>query len=159
MGGQVSTLGTFQSLPCTTNADWMSALCPVLWDVPLHQLSIPGSHDTMTYCLNKTSPISQTQSRLLQLLGKVLPCVTRPVVLRWSTTQVLVSHGVTRVLPAARCPDPCEWGEWSGNWTPDPPSRHAQPAGPPQPSGEAQGVCSLGGGRGGRQALTAEEGG
>ncbi|XP_059013742.1 PI-PLC X domain-containing protein 1 isoform X2 [Mustela lutreola] len=97
MGGQVSTSGSFRSLPCTTNADWMSALCPVLWDVPLHQLSIPGSHDTMTYCLNKTSPISQTQSRLLQLLGKVLPCVTRPVVLRWSTTQVL---GVTEQLDA-----------------------------------------------------------
>ncbi|XP_012919883.1 PI-PLC X domain-containing protein 1 isoform X7 [Mustela putorius furo] len=97
MGGQVSTSGSFRSLPCTTNADWMSALCPVLWDVPLHQLSIPGSHDTMTYCLNKTSPISQAQSRLLQVLGKVLPCVTRPVVLRWSTTQVL---GVTEQLDA-----------------------------------------------------------
>ncbi|XP_032185944.1 PI-PLC X domain-containing protein 1 isoform X1 [Mustela erminea] len=43
MGGQVSTSGSFRSLPCTTNADWMSALCPVLWDVPLHQLSIPGA--------------------------------------------------------------------------------------------------------------------
>ncbi|XP_012919872.1 PI-PLC X domain-containing protein 1 isoform X2 [Mustela putorius furo] len=42
MGGQVSTSGSFRSLPCTTNADWMSALCPVLWDVPLHQLSIPA---------------------------------------------------------------------------------------------------------------------
>uniref|UniRef100_A0A8C7BB95 Phosphatidylinositol specific phospholipase C X domain containing 1 n=1 Tax=Neovison vison TaxID=452646 RepID=A0A8C7BB95_NEOVI len=97
MGGQVSTSGSFRSLPCSTNADWMSALCPVLWDVPLHQLSIPGSHDTMTYCLNKTSPISQAQSRLLQLLGKVLPCVTRPVVLRWSTTQML---SVTEQLDA-----------------------------------------------------------
>ncbi|XP_077921479.1 PI-PLC X domain-containing protein 1 isoform X2 [Halichoerus grypus] len=89
MGGQASTGGSVQSLRCTTNTDWMSALCPLLWDVPLHHLSIPGSHDTMTYCLNKKSPISQTQSRLLQLLGKVLPCVTRPVVLRWSITQVL----------------------------------------------------------------------
>ncbi|XP_073758283.1 PI-PLC X domain-containing protein 1 isoform X1 [Callorhinus ursinus] len=97
MGGQVSTCGSFQSLPCTTNTDWMSALCPLLWDVPLHHLSIPGSHDTMTYCLNKKSPISQTQSWLLQLLGKVLPCVTRPVVLRWSTTQVL---DVTKQLDA-----------------------------------------------------------
>ncbi|XP_022348386.1 PI-PLC X domain-containing protein 1-like, partial [Enhydra lutris kenyoni] len=64
-------------------------------DVPCCLLA--GSHDTMTYCLNKTSPISQTQSQLLQLLGKVLPCVTRPVVLRWSTTQVL---GVTEQLDA-----------------------------------------------------------
>ncbi|XP_043425723.1 PI-PLC X domain-containing protein 1-like isoform X2 [Prionailurus bengalensis] len=85
MGGQVSASGNFQG--CGTNADWMSALCPLLWDVPLHHLSIPGSHDTMTYCLDKKSPIAQSQSRLLQLLGKVLPCITRPIVLKWSTTQ------------------------------------------------------------------------
>ncbi|XP_026908692.1 PI-PLC X domain-containing protein 1 isoform X1 [Acinonyx jubatus] len=95
MGGQVSASGNFQG--CGTNADWMSALCPLLWDVPLHHLSIPGSHDTMTYCLDKKSPIAQSQSRLLQLLGKVLPCITRPIVLKWSTTQVL---GVTEQLDA-----------------------------------------------------------
>ncbi|XP_073920304.1 PI-PLC X domain-containing protein 1 isoform X3 [Castor canadensis] len=42
----------------------------------------------MTYCLNKRSPISH-ESRLLQLLGKVAPCITRPVVLKWSVTQTL----------------------------------------------------------------------
>ncbi|XP_027715280.1 PI-PLC X domain-containing protein 1 [Vombatus ursinus] len=72
-----------------TNAQWMSELPPKLWDIPLHHLSIPGSHDTMTYCLNKKSPISQNQSKLLQVLNKVIPCITRPVVLKWSTTQAL----------------------------------------------------------------------
>ncbi|XP_047394235.1 PI-PLC X domain-containing protein 1 [Sciurus carolinensis] len=90
MGGQVSTRGSFRSLPCTNaNADWMSALCPRLWDVPLHHLSIPGSHDTMTYCLNRKSPVSHRESRLLQLMSKVAPCVTRPMVLKWSVTQAL----------------------------------------------------------------------
>nr|XP_040142799.1 PI-PLC X domain-containing protein 1 isoform X2 [Ictidomys tridecemlineatus] len=90
MGGRVSASGSFRSVPCANaNADWMSALCPRLWDVPLHHLSIPGSHDTMTYCLNKKSPVSHSESRLLQLLSKVVPCVTRPVVLRWSVTQAL----------------------------------------------------------------------
>uniref|UniRef100_A0A8C5YVY2 Phosphatidylinositol specific phospholipase C X domain containing 1 n=1 Tax=Marmota marmota marmota TaxID=9994 RepID=A0A8C5YVY2_MARMA len=98
MGGQVSASGSFRSLPCANaNADWMSALCPRLWDVPLHHLSIPGSHDTMTYCLNKKSPVSHSESRLLQLLSKVVPCVTRPVVLRWSVTQAL---DVTQQLDA-----------------------------------------------------------
>ena len=41
----------------------------------------------MTYCLNKKSPISHKESRLLQLLGKVLPCVTLPMVLKRSTTR------------------------------------------------------------------------
>ncbi|XP_071462365.1 PI-PLC X domain-containing protein 1 isoform X3 [Marmota flaviventris] len=55
------------------------------------------SHDTMTYCLNKKSPVSHSESRLLQLLSKVVPCVTRPVVLRWSVTQAL---DVTQQLDA-----------------------------------------------------------
>ncbi|PNJ90375.1 PLCXD1 isoform 6, partial [Pongo abelii] len=90
MGGQVSASNSFSRLRCrNANEDWMSALCPRLWDVPLHHLSIPGSHDTMTYCLNKKSPISHEESRLLQLLNKAFPCITRPVVLKWSVTQAL----------------------------------------------------------------------
>ncbi|XP_040319007.1 PI-PLC X domain-containing protein 1 [Herpailurus yagouaroundi] len=49
MGGQVSASGNFQG--CGTNADWMSALCPLLRDVPLHHLSIPPFslvQDTLT---------------------------------------------------------------------------------------------------------------
>ncbi|XP_023382046.1 PI-PLC X domain-containing protein 1 [Pteropus vampyrus] len=50
----------------------------------------PGrSHDTMTYCLDRKSPISPNESRLLQLLAKVVPCITQPVVLKWSVTQGL----------------------------------------------------------------------
>ncbi|XP_014438006.1 PI-PLC X domain-containing protein 1 [Tupaia chinensis] len=89
MGGQASAPCPGSPRPDCRNQDWMSQLCPRLWDVPLHQLSIPGSHDTMTYCLNRKSPIAQDQPRLLQLLAKVLPCVTRPVVLKWSVTQGL----------------------------------------------------------------------
>ncbi|KAK2506793.1 hypothetical protein MC885_011941 [Smutsia gigantea] len=43
MGGQVSSSGSFSSLPGTMNTDWMSGLCPQLWDVPIHHLSIPTS--------------------------------------------------------------------------------------------------------------------
>ncbi|EGW04900.1 PI-PLC X domain-containing protein 1, partial [Cricetulus griseus] len=37
----------------------------------------------------RKSPISQAQSRLLHLLGRVAPCITRPMVLKWSVTQAL----------------------------------------------------------------------
>ncbi|XP_057575160.1 PI-PLC X domain-containing protein 1 [Hippopotamus amphibius kiboko] len=99
MGAQASTPCSSPSLPCarSVNADWMAALCSRLWDVPLHHLSLPGSHDTMTYCLNKKSPIAHNESWMLRLLSKVLPCVTRPVVLKWSVTQVLT---VTEQLDA-----------------------------------------------------------
>ncbi|XP_004454762.2 PI-PLC X domain-containing protein 1 [Dasypus novemcinctus] len=90
MGGRASSACSPPS-PCRTHAhaDWMSQLCPLLWDVPVHYLSIPGSHDTMSYSLDKTSPISRGKPRLLRLLAKAVPCLTRPVVLRWSVTQVL----------------------------------------------------------------------
>ncbi|XP_038612952.1 PI-PLC X domain-containing protein 1 [Tachyglossus aculeatus] len=70
-------------------ANWMAELPPRLWTVPLHHLSIPGSHDTMTYCLNKNSPVSENGSKLLRFLVRVAPCVARPAVLKWSVTQVL----------------------------------------------------------------------
>ena len=40
----MSSPGSFSGLPYApkANADWMSALNSQLWDVPLHQLSIPG---------------------------------------------------------------------------------------------------------------------
>ncbi|KAM6149235.1 PI-PLC X domain-containing protein 1-like [Rhynchocyon petersi] len=80
-----------------TNADWMSRLCPQLWDVPLHHLSIPGSHDTMTYCLSRKLPVARDQPRVLQVLSRLLPCITRPVILKWSVTQAL---NVTEQLDA-----------------------------------------------------------
>ena len=59
----------------------------------------------MTYCLNKKSPISSKEPRLLQLLCKVLPCVTLPVVLKWSTTQVRVcGHARARPSSSRWCP-------------------------------------------------------
>ncbi|KAL0582500.1 LOW QUALITY PROTEIN: PI-PLC X domain-containing protein 1 [Plecturocebus cupreus] len=90
MGGQASASSSFSGLRCrNANEDWMSALCPRLWDVPLHHLSIPGSHDTMTYCLNKKSPIFQGSPGCCSCSTKAFLCITRPVVLKWSVTQVL----------------------------------------------------------------------
>ncbi|XP_007538520.2 PI-PLC X domain-containing protein 1 isoform X2 [Erinaceus europaeus] len=90
MGGQLSSVGSVYTRPDDSSLeDWMSALYPELWDLPLHHLSIPGNHDTMTYCLNRKSPVAPDQSWLLRLLTKLLPCVTRPVVLKWAITQDL----------------------------------------------------------------------
>eukprot|EP00072_Mus_musculus_P054744 XP_006535122.1 PREDICTED: PI-PLC X domain-containing protein 1 isoform X2 [Mus musculus] len=89
--------GSRAAAPMGDQADWMSQLCPQLWDVPLHHLSIPGSHDTMTYCLNRKSRISRASSWLLHLLGRVVPFITGPVVMKWSVTQTL---DVTQQLDA-----------------------------------------------------------
>ncbi|NXA46829.1 PLCX1 protein, partial [Nothocercus julius] len=56
-----------------------------------------GSHDTMTYCLDKTSAVSDNESKLVNLLNKCLPCIIHPIIMKWSTTQEL---SVTEQLEA-----------------------------------------------------------
>ncbi|KAF7657035.1 hypothetical protein LDENG_00032840 [Lucifuga dentata] len=68
-------------------ADWMSCLPEELLDVPLWNLAIPGSHDSMSFCLDISSPILQSEPRLLQVIDRLLPCCTRPCIYRWATTQ------------------------------------------------------------------------
>ncbi|XP_017336902.1 PI-PLC X domain-containing protein 1 isoform X1 [Ictalurus punctatus] len=70
-------------------ADWMSQLPPQLHDVPLWDLAIPGSHDTMTYCLDQHSAVLPSQPRILTALDHIIPCVIRPCIKKWATTQEL----------------------------------------------------------------------
>ncbi|XP_029355731.1 PI-PLC X domain-containing protein 1 [Echeneis naucrates] len=67
--------------------DWMSALPEELWDLPLTDLAIPGSHDAMSYCLDINSPLVRSESDCFRLLDKLFHCFTRPVIFRWTTTQ------------------------------------------------------------------------
>ncbi|CAN9500258.1 unnamed protein product [Ophioblennius macclurei] len=67
--------------------DWMSDLPEPLWDVPLTELAIPGSHDTMSYCLDINSPLVRSESELFRLLDGLFYCFTRPTIFRWATTQ------------------------------------------------------------------------
>ncbi|XP_046732363.1 PI-PLC X domain-containing protein 1-like [Silurus meridionalis] len=68
-------------------ADWMSQLPLELIDVPLCDLAIPGSHDTMTYCLDQHSPVLLSEPRILTLLDQMVPCIIRPCIKKWATTQ------------------------------------------------------------------------
>ncbi|NXS92898.1 PLCX1 protein, partial [Jacana jacana] len=56
-----------------------------------------GSHDTMTYCLDKTSTVSGNESKLVKFLNKCMPCIVHPIIMKWSTTQILT---VTEQLEA-----------------------------------------------------------
>ncbi|KAM9762694.1 PI-PLC X domain-containing protein 1 isoform 2-T2 [Menidia menidia] len=67
--------------------DWMSALPEELWDIPLTNLAIPGSHDAMSYCLDITSPLVRSESDFFRLLDRLFYCLTRPVIFKWATTQ------------------------------------------------------------------------
>ncbi|NWI61577.1 PLCX1 protein, partial [Calyptomena viridis] len=56
-----------------------------------------GSHDTMTYCLDKSSAVSGNESKLVKFLNKCMPCIVHPIIMKWSTTQVFT---VTEQLEA-----------------------------------------------------------
>ncbi|XP_036807742.1 PI-PLC X domain-containing protein 1 isoform X2 [Oncorhynchus mykiss] len=75
----------------STNADWMSQLPEELWGTPLWDLAIPGSHDSMSYCLDTHSPVLGSESFMLQFLDRLAPCIVRPCVYRWATTQEALS--------------------------------------------------------------------
>ncbi|XP_031752885.1 PI-PLC X domain-containing protein 1 isoform X2 [Xenopus tropicalis] len=79
------------------NKQWMSQLPEHLWDIPLYNISIPGSHDSMSYCLDKMSPLEPELPILLSVLDKLVPCLARATILRWAKTQVL---NVTQQLNA-----------------------------------------------------------
>uniref|UniRef100_A0A3Q2EKJ7 Phosphatidylinositol-specific phospholipase C X domain-containing protein n=1 Tax=Cyprinodon variegatus TaxID=28743 RepID=A0A3Q2EKJ7_CYPVA len=77
------------------DSNWMSRLPEELLDVPLWNLAIPGSHDSMSFCLDLSSPVLGSEPFLLRLTDRLLPCWVRPCVYRWSTTQV---HGIIIIL-------------------------------------------------------------
>ncbi|XP_054829898.1 PI-PLC X domain-containing protein 1 isoform X2 [Eublepharis macularius] len=74
---------------CHELAYWMSHLPECLWTVPLSNLSLPGSHDAMTYSFDKTSTVSVNESKLLELMDKHMHCIIHPIILRWCITQEL----------------------------------------------------------------------
>ncbi|XP_008323323.1 PI-PLC X domain-containing protein 1 isoform X2 [Cynoglossus semilaevis] len=70
--------------------DWMSCLPAELLDVPLWNLAIPGSHDSMSFCLDLSSPVLGSEPVALKVLEFLFPCFTRPCIYRWATTQQTV---------------------------------------------------------------------
>ncbi|XP_077391236.1 PI-PLC X domain-containing protein 1 [Festucalex cinctus] len=87
--------GTREEETITRNMDnvrmqaWMSLVPPALWDIPLYRLAIPGSHNAITYCLDKKkkSPVDSTQPEMLQMADKYMSGVIRPFIYNWAKTQ------------------------------------------------------------------------
>nr|XP_054590779.1 PI-PLC X domain-containing protein 1 [Nothobranchius furzeri] len=46
-----------------------------------------GSHDAMSYCLDINSPLLRSESDYFRLLDGLFYCITRPLILKWATTQ------------------------------------------------------------------------
>ncbi|XP_067314553.1 PI-PLC X domain-containing protein 1 [Pseudorasbora parva] len=69
--------------------NWMANLPSALWDTPLCYMAIPGSHNAITYCLDKNdrSPVDLTQPDMLQKLDKYMKPIIRPFVYKWAIAQ------------------------------------------------------------------------
>ena len=72
------------------NSNWMGSLPEnVKNNVPLGSLSIPGSHDSLTYSLVKTGSAGPDQPSWIQKLTKMFPKISSHILYRWSVTQEL----------------------------------------------------------------------
>ncbi|XP_022042563.1 PI-PLC X domain-containing protein 1-like [Acanthochromis polyacanthus] len=90
---QVKNMEDKQRQQLGGNSDWMSRLPEELLDVPLWNFALPGSHDSMSFCLDVSSPVLGSEPGLLRLTDRFFPCCTRRCVNRWATTQQSVlSH-------------------------------------------------------------------
>ncbi|XP_026876575.2 PI-PLC X domain-containing protein 1-like isoform X1 [Electrophorus electricus] len=74
----------------SSSSAWMAQLPLPLLNVPLWNLAIPGSHDSMAYCLDIHSPVLHSQPKILRVLDHIVPCFIRPCVNKWGTTQELI---------------------------------------------------------------------
>lgn len=55
------------------------------FDICLH---FSGSHDTMSYCLDERSSVLKSLPWVVQVLDTFFPCIVRPCIIKWATTQV-----------------------------------------------------------------------
>jgi len=66
---------------------WMDDLPDAVRDAPLCRLSIPGSHDSFTYSLEKSGTAGPDQPPFIRTLTKLFPKISRWILYRWSVTQ------------------------------------------------------------------------
>uniref|UniRef100_A0A1B0EZZ8 Putative glycosylphosphatidylinositol-specific phospholipase c n=1 Tax=Lutzomyia longipalpis TaxID=7200 RepID=A0A1B0EZZ8_LUTLO len=64
---------------------WMTNLPASLKDIPIINLAIPGTHDSMTYDMRALSPVAPDAEACVHVLHKFIPCVIK----RWAVTQKL----------------------------------------------------------------------
>uniref|UniRef100_A0A1B6J506 Phosphatidylinositol-specific phospholipase C X domain-containing protein n=1 Tax=Homalodisca liturata TaxID=320908 RepID=A0A1B6J506_9HEMI len=70
-------------------SSWMGSLDDRLKNVPIINLAIPGSHDSMSYSITPSSSVAPDNERIVQILAKIFGKPSRRVIYRWCITQEL----------------------------------------------------------------------
>ncbi|XP_078596087.1 PI-PLC X domain-containing protein 3-like isoform X1 [Branchiostoma floridae x Branchiostoma japonicum] len=71
----------------TRFANWMADLPPNLHTAPLKDLAIPGTHDSFSFFLDKTSDISPGEPPEIKAAVMIMGQAGKDLVYRWSVTQ------------------------------------------------------------------------
>ncbi|XP_011168671.1 PI-PLC X domain-containing protein 3 [Solenopsis invicta] len=66
---------------------WMTRLPAPLKNIPIIHLAIPGSHDTMTYTIERRNDVGPDEPAFIRTLGRYCSVVAKPIILNWSITQ------------------------------------------------------------------------
>ncbi|KAH0546942.1 PI-PLC X domain-containing protein 3-like [Cotesia glomerata] len=66
---------------------WMTRLPPSLKKIPIIHLAIPGSHNTMTYTIDRFNNVGPDEPASLQFFGKYFSLISKPLIFNWSVTQ------------------------------------------------------------------------
>ncbi|XP_043275694.1 PI-PLC X domain-containing protein 3 [Venturia canescens] len=66
---------------------WMTHLPPVLKNLPIIQLAIPGSHNTMTYGIKRSNDVGPDKPKWLRVLSRFFSFISKPIIYNWSVTQ------------------------------------------------------------------------
>lgn len=88
-------------------SEWMTKLSEPIRQIPIINLAIPGSHDSMSYGIGRSlAEVAPDAEKVVRPLYKVMPCVIR----RWAITQKLnaleqLNHGI-RYLDLRICMHP-----------------------------------------------------
>lgn len=66
---------------------WMTRLPAPLKDISIIHLAIPGSHNTMTYTIQKHNDVGPDEPAFIRTLGHYCSFIAKPIILNWSITQ------------------------------------------------------------------------
>jgi len=80
-------------------ANWMAKLPAKMHGIPLRQLSIPGSHDSGGFYLDKNSSIAPGEGKTIKVLAHLFGSCAKNIIHNWSITQDLpiydqLKHGI-----------------------------------------------------------------
>lgn len=68
-------------------SDWMDKLSEDKKNEPLSKISIPGTHDSFTYSLNRNSPVGPDEPRWVRRISQVFGCLSKWIIYRWAKCQ------------------------------------------------------------------------